>query len=204
MLNKIKYLKNMHTRSKPRKYLLRLSSVLILLAVMAASCDRSREDRGYEYFPDMAYSYAYETYTEDRALKDDFAMMEPVEGTIPRDMIPFKNIEIDRGAERPGIELTSPLAIDQKVLEEGRNLYAIFCLSCHGEKGDGQGHLFTSGKYPIPPRSLIDPTVVKQSAGQIYYTISAGYGVMGQHASLIRPDDRWKIVAYIEKMIQKK
>jgi mono/diheme cytochrome c family protein len=186
-----------------QKYSCRLLFLLPAILLLW-SCDRTREDKGLEYFPDMAHSLAYETYTTNPVLADGRTMMKPVEGTIPRNMIPLADIEIDRSVDRPGAEIISPIIVDQKVLDEGKELYGIFCINCHGEKGDGKGNLYTSGLYTVPPRSLIDSTVISQTSGQIFYSISAGYGVMGQHASLIRTDDRWKIVAYIEKMIQKR
>jgi hypothetical protein len=32
--------------------------------------------------------------------------------------------------------------------------------------------------------------------------ITKGWGVMGAHASLIRPEDRWKIVMFVEEVLQ--
>jgi hypothetical protein len=187
-----------HTYQRYAYRLLLLLPVLLLLW----SCDRTREDKGLEYFPDMAHSLAYETYTSNPVINDGRTMLKPVEGTIPRGIIPMTELDVDRSVDRPGTELINPLTIDSKVISDGGELYGIFCINCHGEKGDGKGNLYTSGLYAVPPRSLIDSVVMVQTSGQIYYSISAGYGVMGQHASLIRPDDRWKIVAYIEKMIQ--
>jgi cytochrome c553 len=186
------------------KYINRLPLLMLIAVVMFLSCDRTRSDKGREYFPDMAHSLAYKTYTESPAMPNNQTMQKPVEGTIPRDLVPYRYYEFDPNEERPGKELENPLEVNQQVLDEGKHLYEIFCMLCHGETGDGQGFLYTSKKYAVQPRSLIEESVMAQASGQIYHTISAGYGVMGQHASLIRPEDRWKIVAYVEKMIQKK
>ncbi|MBE0637289.1 MAG: cytochrome c [Bacteroidales bacterium] len=194
---------DMFIKNKPAQYINRLP-LLLLTVIILWSCDRSRTDKGREYFPDMAHSKAYKTYTVNPATPNGQTMQKPVEGTIPRDVVPYRYYEFDKNEERPGKELVNPHDINQKVLDEGKYLYGIFCQQCHGENGDGKGHLYTSGKYTVPPRSLIEQSVLDQNGGQIYHTISHGYGVMGQHASLIRPEDRWKIVAYVEKMIQKK
>lgn len=171
---------------------------------LSGSCDRTRNDKGYEYFPDMAHSLAYETYSPNPAMNDGHTMRTPPEGTIPWNGIPYRYLVRDTLAERPGAELMNPLEINLSTIEDGKRLYEIFCMQCHGEKGDGQGYLYTSKKYTVPPRSLVEPSVIAQNSGQIFYTISHGYGVMGQHASLIRTEDRWKIVAYVEKVLQKK
>jgi hypothetical protein len=178
--------------------------MLLILVLVLWSCDRARTDKGYEYFPDMAHSLAYETYTDNDVFDGGLTMLLPAVGTIPRNMIPYKYADINRDLDHPGVELENPLIINQKVLLEGEYLYGIFCAQCHGIKGDGQGNLYTSGKYVIPPKALIDEEALEDTGGQIYHVISEGYGVMGQHASLILPEDRWKIVAYVEKIIQKK
>ena len=37
-------------------------------------------------------------------------------------------------------------------------------------------------------------------AGHIYHTIMYGLNAMGPHSSLIREQDRWKIVAYVQTL----
>jgi mono/diheme cytochrome c family protein len=194
----------MLNNKKPVMSAHRLPLLMLVMLVMFWSCDRTRTDKGYEYFPDMVHSQAYETYSENNVWEDGQTMRKPAEGTIPRDIVPYSFAEINPDDERPGKELENPLTANQQILDEGKYLYDIFCASCHGDKGDGNGHLYTSGKYAIQPRSLTEQSVTDQTGGQIYHTISAGYGVMGQHASLIRPEDRWKIVTYVEKIIQNK
>ena len=76
-------------------------------------------------------------------------------------------------------------------------------MNCHGENGDGKGFLFTSGKYPYPPASLINEKVKNVPDGEIFHVITVGWGIMGAHGPLIQPDDRWKIVLYIRNSLQK-
>jgi mono/diheme cytochrome c family protein len=177
---------------------------IVLLALMVSSCDRTRMDKGYEYFPDMAHSPAYNTYSDNPAMDDGNTMREPVAGTIPRDMVPYPYEAGFEGREQAAMHLDNPLNINSDLLAEGQELYRVFCANCHGIKGDGLGNLHTSGKYIIPPTSLITPAVMSYKPGEIYHVITTGWGVMGAHGSLIRPDDRWKIIAFIENMIQEK
>ncbi len=168
------------------------------------ACDRSREDKGYEYFPDMAHGSDYKTYSENPAMEDGRTMRKPIEGTVPRHMQPYPYSDDFEGREMAGRELENPLTITQRLLDTGEELYNVFCAQCHGVEGDGQGWLHTSGKYAIPPTSLLDEEIMEQPEGDLYHVISAGWGVMGEHASLISPEDRWKIVAFIEHIIQEK
>ena len=175
---------------------------IALLMVVALSCDRTRSSTGWDYMPDMYYSNAYETYTPNPNFEDNLTMRTPVEGTIPRHMVPFPYEKTDEERLDAGEALTNPLESSGEYLARGKEVYGIFCLSCHGPRGDGQGHLYTSGRYPYPPASLIQEKVVNLRDGEIYHSITVGYGIMGAHGSMIRPEDRWKVILYLRQNLQ--
>jgi len=153
--------------------------------------------------PDMYYSSAYESYTPNPNFNDKMTMREPVEGTIPRGMVPYawENSVEDRIAA--GETLINPLEFTNENLVQGKASYEIFCLSCHGSEGDGQGHLFTSERYPYPPASLVNDEAKALKDGEIYHSITVGYGIMGAHGGMIVPEDRWKIILHIRENLQK-
>ena len=68
---------------------IRLTAAIALSALVLASCDRTRIQKGYEYFPDMAQSLAHETYAPDTTMSTGITMQMPVLGSIPREMIPY-------------------------------------------------------------------------------------------------------------------
>ena len=176
--------------------------LLSLFILVAARCDRDRRNPGWDYFPDMFYSNAYETYSVNENLHDGKTMLEPVEGTIPREMIPFQYGSSLEERTRAGRELRNPLEPGEENLVRGKEAYRIYCSSCHGEKGDGKGYLVTSGKYIYPVRTLIAGEIVDRPVGEIYHTITTGFGVMGAHGAQIQPEDRWKIIMYINEELQ--
>jgi hypothetical protein len=46
-------------------------SLFILLSLAGLyACDRTNNDPGYDFFPDMAYSKGYETYSENDVFPD--------------------------------------------------------------------------------------------------------------------------------------
>jgi mono/diheme cytochrome c family protein len=175
---------------------------ILLVPLFLASCDRSRSSTGWDYMPDMYYSNAYESYTPNPNFEDDMTMRLPVEGTVPREMLPFpwENNEEDRLAA--GETLVNPLEPGPQNLEEGRAAYGVFCMSCHGESGDGTGYLFTSGRYPYPPASLVNEKVKVLKDGEIYHSITVGYGIMGAHGAMIESGERWKIIMHIRAKLQ--
>jgi mono/diheme cytochrome c family protein len=179
------------------------SLVAISLITFLASCDRDRNTTGWEYFDDMAHSTAYETYTPNPNFVDGQTMRNPVEGTIPRDFEPYLYEKNDTDRVIAGKELKNPFESNAKNMERGKEVYTIYCTSCHGDKGDGKGFLYTSGKYPFPPKSLLSDKVKSGPIGEIYHVISVGFGVMPQHGSQIRPEDRWKAAMYVKNVLQK-
>jgi hypothetical protein len=176
--------------------------VLFVFMILLAGCERGPNSPGWDYFPDMFYSPAYRTWSENPVFHNGSTMQSPVDGTISREMIPFRYERTVEDRERAGRELANPFSGTYPEVERGGEVYSVYCMVCHGDRGDGQGHLFTSGKYLVPPASLIDEVAVAQSDGMIYHAISVGFGVMGEYASLILPEDRWKTIIYIRQELQ--
>jgi len=179
-------------------------AVTIVAGMSLASCDRTRNDKGYEYFPDMAYSLAYETYAPNTNFPDGKTEQMPLKGTVSREMIPYQYPASEAGRKQAGLELANPMKDSLMDLAAGKDLYTVFCIGCHGDAGDGKGHLYKSGKFAVPPASLLSAKTMAVPAGEIYHVITVGYNVMGAHGPQIRPNDRWQIVNYVQNVLQKK
>lgn len=177
--------------------------VCSLTLLVLVSCDRTRSSTGWDYMPDMYYSNAFESYTPNPNFSDEMTMRMPVEGTVHRDMVPFpwENTAEDRLAA--GEALSNPMESSSENLDRGLEYYKIFCINCHGPLGDGQGYLFTSGRYPLPPASLVNDQVLALRDGEIYHSITVGYSIMGAHGAMIEPEDRWRIILHIRENLQK-
>ena len=173
---------------------------LLLFGFILYGCDRNRNTPGWDYFPDMFYSTAYETFTRNPNFEDGMTMRIPVPGTVPREYTPF-NYTIDPESRiRAGIELVNPVSPTPESLIRGKKVYSTFCLGCHGVSGGGEGPLYKSGLYPLEPRILTDNEAIKLKDGEIFHTITLGFGSMGAHGSQIRTEDRWKLVLYIRSL----
>lgn len=179
--------------------------VLVFLSVIPfISCDRNRNTTGWQYFDDMVTSPAYETYTRNHNFRDGKTMQPPVEGTIPRGHMKYQYEKNDSDRLEAGVTVLNPLEPTSQNLERGKKVYTVYCASCHGDQGDGQGLLFTSKKYSYPPASLLSDKMRNVPDGEIYHVITVGWGIMAEHGSMIRPDDRWKAVLYIRNELQGK
>jgi mono/diheme cytochrome c family protein len=92
------------------------------------------------------------------------------------------------------------VTIDEAALRRGQDRYNNFCSMCHGLTGEGDGMIVRRG-FQRPP-SLHDPGLQEPqaSAAHIFQTITNGLGAMPSYATMIPPEDRWKIVAYLRAM----
>lgn len=180
---------------KPASYFI----IAVITAIMGSSCDRDKNNPGYDYFPDMAYSRAYETYDPNPVFRDSQTLRLPVVGTISQEQELYPYERSEEGMLK-AVSLINPLSPDTAILARGKKVYETICLHCHGAGGDGQGILFTSGKYPFPPGNLLSEKVVNRTDGQMYHTITVGYGIMEPHAIIVQPDDRWKVILYIRSL----
>jgi mono/diheme cytochrome c family protein len=177
---------------------------LVAIMFVMMSCNHKRNHPGYAYMPDMYYSEPYDAYTANPLFKDSLTMQVPVKGTIARGhypAYPYKPKSAD-DQKRAGLELINPVPVSTEALAKGKEQYAIFCVSCHGEKGDGNGYLFASKRFPAQPTSLIGELVKNKPDGELYHVITLGTlsGLMGAHGSQISPENRWKIIQYVREL----
>jgi hypothetical protein len=164
------------------------------------ACNRDRNNPGWDYFPDMFYSTAYETNSKNPNFEDGMTMRVPVPGTVPRDFTPFGYTNDPESRKMAGKELINPVIATPDAFLRGKSVYETFCIGCHGISGEGDGHLFTSGLYPLKPLTLTGTSAVKLKDGEIYHTVTLGIRSMGAHGSQIRPEDRWMLINYIRKL----
>ena len=124
--------------------------ILAALALLAmVSCDRTRSSTGWDYMPDMYYSNAYESYTANPNFEDKLTMRTPVEGTVPREMVPFAWEKTDEDRIAAGEALVNPLEATEENLARGEAAYGIFCISCHGEQGMDRDIFLPVKRIPI-------------------------------------------------------
>ncbi len=167
-----------------------------LLAEVACGADAKP---GYEYMPDMARGPAYEAFAPNPATKDGLTLQRPVSGTIARGHRPFHYRAGEEEAARAGRELVNPFRSTQETLDEGKALYQIYCVVCHGERGAGDGPL--AGKIPTPP-SYKSERVMGFPPGRLFHVVTMGSGKMPSYAAQLGADERWKVVTYVRASLQ--
>ena len=112
-----------------------------------------------------------------------------------------------RSRKTPDWVTDFPVAVDEKLIRRGRQRYEIYCATCHGIGGDGDGLVtlraleLEQGTWVKPTSLHADPIRI-QPVGQLYSTIANGVRKMPGYAAQIPVRDRWAIVSYV-KALQK-
>ncbi len=121
--------------------------------------------------------------------------------------------EVPAAAAKPSVMETTPwlesnpLALNEKVLADGRKNFGIYCSVCHGMNGSGNGLVNERAKKIISP-DWIQPSSLHQETlyadkypdGKLFSTISNGIRKMPGYAGQIKTRDRWAIVAYVRAL----
>lgn len=205
-----------------KKYIF-LGVVAVLFSLQ--SCQQAGvNNTGSEYMPDMGHSVAYEAnyynyyYNNTWGSEEEYYQFAkpklPVSGTVPRrgngsgftlpvqGSVPYYYADTEDERTRAISEIIdSPLPITEAGLEDGKELYNVFCATCHGEKADGNGYLVRDGgAYPAQPANFLLDEHVKASNGRYYHAIMHGKNVMGGYSDKISFEERWNVIHYIRSL----
>jgi cytochrome c553 len=88
-----------------------------------------------------------------------------------------------------------PFEITRKDLERGRERFEIYCTPCHDRTGSGNGMIVQRG-MKRPPSYHIQ-RLREQPPGYFFDVMTNGFGAMFDYSDRIKPEDRWRIAAYI-------
>lgn len=168
-------------------------SLIIITSIVA--CNNKRTPQ-VQYMPDM---YESVSYNANGAISAGGKVVnrKPVAGTVSRNGIVAYDIpNTTEGYEKAKADLKNPFVASEENLAKGKQLYTIYCISCHGKKGDGNGVLSQREKFEGIP-NYKDRDLV---SGNIYHVIMHGKNLMGSHSSQLSYKERWQVVHYVEKL----
>ena len=159
--------------------------------------ERNLDKLGYDEAPD-SIKFVLESEVQQlyNVFNGGLITRKPVKGSVPEGKKPFS---IKKGDRTLAKAIKMPIPYTETSLVEGKSYYEIFCIHCHGKKGEGKGSLIKKELFLKPP-AYNNGSTKELSEGEIYYTIYYGKGMMGSHASQIVEEKRWKIVQYVQTL----
>jgi len=182
------------------------------VSMMFTSCFKDKNSPGFEYMPDMYYSPAYKPGEKNPVFADGKTNQDPVPGTIAHsfdrskmiNFIPYPYSNTAAGRDSAIAFLKNPLEANEKNLQEGKRLYEIYCIACHGKDGQGDGSvvkvLLAKENYGLQPPAYNSEQLKNISEGQIYHAMQYGKGNMGSYASQLSAYERWQVVLYVQQL----
>jgi len=95
-----------------------------------------------------------------------------------------------------------PFAVTSAVLKNGKNTYAIYCITCHGKNGDGQGA--PGMTFEVKPANFHDMGIMRQKDATLFWKVTRGYGGMPSFGTSLTEHQRWQVVSYLREFTKDK
>ena len=177
--------------------------LLVCMALVVVSCGdngtkevSAKSSRSSQYFPNMYEDVGYSTYSEGGVFTNNMEAQKPVDGTVSRGWLPYDYEDTNDGYASAKADLQNPVPLTEAHLNKGQELYGIYCAICHGNKGNGVGHLVETEKIlGVPSYDAREIT-----EGSIYHVLYYGINYMGSYASQTSIEERWEITHYVEAL----
>ena len=80
----------------------------------------------------------------------------------------------------------------------GKKIYAQYCVTCHGEKGKGDG--IAAPGLPKPPADHTSGFVQSQTDGALFWIITMGNTPMPSYKTSLTATQRWQVINYIRTL----
>lgn len=98
-------------------------------------------------------------------------------------------------------KMKNPIPADEKSVAMGGKLFEIYCVVCHGKEGKGDG--LVGAKLALKPYDLSADMTKARSDGFIWGYLTFGGAVMPTYGNDLSPTERWHVVNYVRKVVQK-
>ena len=89
------------------------------------------------------------------------------------------------------------MTADEKSVQKGAQLFAIYCVPCHGKSGTGDGYV--GAKLILRPFDLTSADLAAKPDGHIFGMMTFGGAIMPPYAYDLSATERWNIVNYVRK-----
>ena len=198
-------------------------SFLILLSglffLQSCTCSGGKNRTDSQVVNDMAQQNNVKAQ-EGTKIGEAYVKLPP-EGTRARNR---RYYPYTRDPLKAAKELKNPLEPTADVLSQGQKYYKMYCIYCHGVKGDSGEGASVTPKMAIKPASLLTEKAKAYKDGRIYHIIYEGQGLMGAYNLQLETEEQvvlshhsknkawkeykgsnkiWSVVHYVRKLQNK-
>jgi mono/diheme cytochrome c family protein len=183
------------SRSKGMSLLL-----VLLVGILAAACEpgeapyRSTGAYPIDIFPEMHYNPSYKA-------------QEPPRLSPPADSVPITGKAVALPARKAdAADLLNTSIPTASALEHAANLYVVNCSMCHGLSAGGDGFVgdkFVQYNLTAPP-AFNSTRIQDLEEGEVFWSITQGFGFMPAFGNLLTPEDRWHLVHLVKTTQQER
>lgn len=158
--------------------------------------------------PDMDEQRKYMPQDANALFADTRAMRPLVPGVVAVGT-GLPNRPLNLGIENEQWVTGYPVPVTAGLLERGQQRFDIFCATCHGLDGGGNGPVAATAATErvaanspgwVAPTNLHDAVVRDRPNGHIFNTITNGIRTMPAYGMQVPVADRWAIVAYVRAL----
>ncbi len=174
-----------------RSAALRMTWALVLLLLLAA-CQRNGPT-----FQKMGAQPKYDPLEPSDFFADGMSARPRIPGTVARGEVgldPYFETGKINGQDGDGF----PFPVTPEVMARGHERFDIYCSECHGRLGDGNGMIPARG-FRRPP-TFHTAALRDAKTAHFFDVMTNGFGAMPPYKTMIPPQDRWAIVAYIRAL----
>jgi len=126
---------------------------------------------------------------------------------FPKRSVPVAGTTVMVKDQEAALKMVNPIPADEKSVAQGGRLFAIYCTSCHGQSGKGDG--LVGAKLVLKPWDLTNSNEMHSwdpkdyPDGRIWGYMALGGAVMPSYANDLSATERWHVVNYMRKVLQK-
>lgn len=132
---------------------------------------------------------------------------QPGMQVFPKRSVPVKGTTVFVKDLEAAKKMANPVAADEESVAQGGRLFGIYCAPCHGQSGTGDG--LVGAKLNLKPWNLtssneMHPWNTKDYPdGYLFGYMTMGGAVMPSYANDLSVTERWHVVNYVRKVLQK-
>lgn len=149
--------------------------------------------------PNMDLQDKGKAYRASNFFEDGVYMRSQIGGTIARGQLKAdEHFYYGLVNGQPARSFPSNLIIDEAFMARGQQMFNRTCAACHSQIGDGQG--LVGKRLLVTPTSFHSEYMYNQPPGHFLEVINKGIRTMPPYEKMLKPYDRWAVVAYIRSL----